>query len=100
MQKPDEKSDSILKTENRFRSGGIGESELIIHLYPDRSDLVKHIIENNGGWSFIESFETSAKLKICSKSIPNLAESPRLDLLAMIFNSTIIEINEDKFWIS
>jgi len=41
--KPDEKQDSTQQIENRFRSGGIGESEIVYtHLYPNRWYLVNH----------------------------------------------------------
>ncbi len=39
---PDDKPGSIQQMENRFRSAGIGESEIVIHLYPKRWTLVKH----------------------------------------------------------
>ena len=38
----DEKPGSILYMENRFKSAGIGESEIFIHLYPNRLVFVKH----------------------------------------------------------
>jgi hypothetical protein len=32
-----------IRLENRFRSGGIGELEIVyMHLYPNRMDLVNH----------------------------------------------------------
>jgi len=46
----DEKSDSIPIKENRFRSFGIGESEIVyMHLYPNRWDLVNQI-DDSGKW--------------------------------------------------
>ena len=49
-QKSDEKSDSILEMENRFRSDGIGESEMVyVYLYPNQWDLVNQI-EDYGRW--------------------------------------------------
>jgi len=40
----DEKPVSILYLENRFRSAGIGESEIVfIHLYPNQWALVNQI---------------------------------------------------------
>ncbi len=39
----DEKPGSVLYIENRFRSAGIGDSEIVyMHLYPNRWALVKH----------------------------------------------------------
>jgi hypothetical protein len=40
--KSDEKYSSILQMENRFRSAGIGESGIVIHLYLNVWNLVKH----------------------------------------------------------
>ena len=37
----DEKPGSVLYIENRFKSVGIGESEIVIHLYTNRWALVK-----------------------------------------------------------
>jgi hypothetical protein len=42
-EKSDEKSDSTLEMENRFRAAGIGASEYVyMHLYLNRWDLVNH----------------------------------------------------------
>jgi len=50
VQKLDEKSDSILKMKNRFRSAGIGKSGIVyMHLYANRWVLVNQI-ENLTGW--------------------------------------------------
>ncbi len=50
----DEKPGSIQYMENRFRSAGIGESEIVyMHVYPNRWALSK-IIENNGGCRYYE----------------------------------------------
>ncbi len=39
----DEKPDSFLEVENRFRSAGIGESEIVyMNVYPNRWVLVKY----------------------------------------------------------
>jgi hypothetical protein len=41
--KSDEKSDSILEMEHRFRSGGIGKQKMIYaHLYQNQWFLVNH----------------------------------------------------------
>jgi hypothetical protein len=46
----DEKQDSILQIEKRFRSGGLGKSEIgYIDLYPNRWDLVNQI-EKSARW--------------------------------------------------
>jgi hypothetical protein len=50
VQKPDEKSDSILEMENHFRSVGMGGSEIVyIDLYPNKWVLVNQI-EDSGKW--------------------------------------------------
>ena len=41
----DEKPGSILQMENHFKSAGIGETEIVIHLYPNRWVLVNQIEE-------------------------------------------------------
>ena len=46
----------------------------------------------------IESNRNSSKFVICSKIAPNMTEL-RLQI-AMVFNSTIIEMYDDMFWIS
>ena len=48
----------------------------------------------------IETIETSAKLKICYKISPKFDGVPAIDLLAVLNNSTIIEMYDDKLLIS
>ena len=67
--------------DNRFRSGGIGESETVyMYLYPNHGDLVNQI-EDSGNLWFIASARTSFKTVICSKISPTFDGVPATDSL-------------------
>jgi hypothetical protein len=63
-QKSDEKSDSILEMENRFRSVGMGASEIgYIDLYPNRW-VFSIKIQCSGNWWYIEIISVQKKVMI------------------------------------